>query len=279
MKSYLIAIAILFLCAPSYGQTEEKVGKTPDAFTQSLTSIKDQLSNNFVLLSSADFSENSNLTAISMNVKELSAIVERYELLKEAGVRTVHYIEAMGKDKKDVNLTATKIALNNFQVDDKIYSNLLCEHIEERSVLTKGNEQFFYTNDYFIVLDAEKKLIATITFGVLRCNALALKARSIEWPVSNLSKKSSPLTGTEFSVVPNPASNKIAVDLKMPSAADGAITITDLAGKMIRQIPFSSSPAGDVHTEIDVADLPAGSYNITASAQQFKQGTMLLISK
>lgn len=65
---------------------------------------------------------------------------------------------------------------------------------------------------------------------------------------------------TEFSLYPNPASDAVALQVVLEKQTDFSITLTDITGRVVLQVPQVTLPAGAHVLDLHVAQLPAGSY-------------------
>lgn len=87
--------------------------------------------------------------------------------------------------------------------------------------------------------------------------------------INGLVKNNSTLT-----VFPNPASNNITVRNEFAATVNASVTVTDIAGRVVKSISLGKQNAGTRSFNIDIADLNNGMYYI-----QFVAGDTRSISK
>jgi hypothetical protein len=68
-----------------------------------------------------------------------------------------------------------------------------------------------------------------------------------------------------ISVIPNPAGSSAELHLLVRQTGDVRVTIHDMLGEAIREIPrLTATDSGEYTLQLDLAGLPAGSYLIVA---------------
>lgn len=75
-----------------------------------------------------------------------------------------------------------------------------------------------------------------------------------------------------FTMTPNPAHNKVAIDITSPIFGNSRILIRDAAGREMRQIPISQT-----HFTLDLSDLASGVYFVTLATTQGSSVQKLII--
>ena len=79
-----------------------------------------------------------------------------------------------------------------------------------------------------------------------------------------------------LTVSPNPTAGQITIRLYLPEPAPATLTLTDLAGRQLRQWPLPAPRTRHEHTT-DLRGLPAGTYLIVAEAAGQRVVSKLLI--
>jgi photosystem II stability/assembly factor-like uncharacterized protein len=76
---------------------------------------------------------------------------------------------------------------------------------------------------------------------------------------------------------PNPANNKVSVELALENRSDVKINVRDMSGKLVKAISYNDLPAGTESLSIDVSTLKNGNYVISViQGQEVKTGKLIV---
>jgi hypothetical protein len=117
----------------------------------------------------------------------------------------------------------------------------------------------------------------TLTFTVIDTTGLSkdvphtsMHSYSVVWSLSKTATGISEVKPQlEFSVFPNPASDKITLSYTIMEASHMAVSVMDVSGRKLADVSNSTEAAGTYHKEVTLSALPPGIYflNITINGQ------------
>jgi uncharacterized lipoprotein YddW (UPF0748 family) len=70
-----------------------------------------------------------------------------------------------------------------------------------------------------------------------------------------------------LSIYPNPASNKVSVEILLPAAVRGQLTVFDMLGRRVHHVDLGVLAAGRTLSDMDIPHLPPGHYLIELSTE------------
>jgi len=76
---------------------------------------------------------------------------------------------------------------------------------------------------------------------------------------------------------PNPAADRVLVNVKLENQSDIEVTVTSMTGQMGKQVNRNAMNAGTVKIGVDVSDLPAGTYICTVKTNNAIGTTKLIV--
>jgi len=86
------------------------------------------------------------------------------------------------------------------------------------------------------------------------------------------------VTGT-LSVFPNPARNHFSIACDLPYAGRAKLSIFDIGGKMLREVPLGDAPAGILKRTIETGDLNPGVYMLRLDCRETSLAAKLLVGR
>jgi len=84
-------------------------------------------------------------------------------------------------------------------------------------------------------------------------------------------------SGLSIELNPNPAADRVLVNVELENQSDVEVTVTSMTGQMVKHVNRSAMNAGTAKIGVDVSDLPAGTYICTVKTKNAIGTTKLIV--
>jgi len=170
-------------------------------------------------------------------------------------------------------------------IDSTVLTDVTCVNVVGHVSIYGGDlyDTIENENDYFVIMRGDTPL-CVLNYHSEALEPLLIRGKYLEWlPTATPSvfrTAKNTLGENSLMVIPNPARNKVKIQLSLARPGTGKILIKDVSGKTIRTMEVDHLETGMVYSRIeDISGLAAGVYTVTLSASGVQKTERLVVVK